>query len=122
MTEFTANRERVVPDRSAGPRGLRSVALLVAGLPSAGVGALIAFAFGAPVVGVIAGLLIFFPVMFIVIGVPNTLFATFATIYHSTVWTLTYRELRLIDTGDLETELVQVKAEIEEQDLDLLDD
>lgn len=36
MTEFTANRERVVPDRPAGPRGLRFVALLVVILNLAG--------------------------------------------------------------------------------------
>ncbi len=89
---------------------LMMLALLVAGLPAAGIGTLAALLFGTPLVGVIVGLLIFIPVMIIVMGLPNTLFATLATIYYSTVWTLTYRELRLIDNGDLETELVQVKA------------
>jgi hypothetical protein len=98
------------------------LALLIAGLPSLTVGGLIAWLANAPVVGGITGGLLFVLVMIIVIGLPNIVFSTFATVYHSTAWTLTYRELRAIDVGDREgegegqeSEFVEVKVEGPEQ-------
>jgi hypothetical protein len=94
------------------------VALLIAGLPSLTVGGLIALLASAPIAGGITGGVLFILVMIVVIGLPNIVFSTFATVYHSTAWTLTYRELRAIDVGDQEevagddqdAEWVEVKA------------
>ena len=91
------------------------VALLVAGLPSLTVGGLIAWLGSAPIAGGVTGGLLFILAMIVVIGLPNIVFSTFATIYHSTAWTLTYRELRAIDSGEQESEPVEVKVEASEQ-------
>lgn len=87
------------------------VALLVAGLPSLTVGGLIAWLASAPFAGIITGGLLFIVAMIVFMGLPNIVFSTFATVYHSTAWTLTYRELRTIDVGKQESELVEVKVE-----------
>ena len=97
------------------------LALLIAGLPAATVGGLIAWLASAPIAGGIIGLLIFIPVMIIVIGLPNLVFSTFATVYHSTVWTLTYRELRAIDVGDQEVESGDQEVESGEQEAEFVE-
>lgn len=89
------------------------LAFLVAGLPGLIVGGAAGMLLG-PIAGVVLGLLLFVPIMIVVIGLPNVVLSTFATVYHSTVWTLTYRELRVLDTGG-ETEVVEVKAAGPEQ-------
>lgn len=92
---------------------LMLLAMFIAGLPSLALGAIVAV-LTSPVAAVIVGMLIFVPVMILIIGLPNLVFSTFATVYHSTVWTLTYRELMTIDTGeDEETDLIEVKADVE---------
>ena len=94
------------------------LAFLIASLPSIVVGGLIAWLASAPIAGGIIGGVIFILVMIVVIGLPKLVLSTFATVYHSTAWTLTYRELRAIDigeqkveSGDLESEFVEVKVE-----------
>jgi hypothetical protein len=102
------------------------MALLIAGLPSLTVGGLIAWLGSAPIAGGVVGGLLFILVMIVVIGIPNILFSTFATVYHSTAWTLTYRELRVIDEGEQEAEIVEVKveepAEIDDAEGDVVED
>ncbi|MBN1934400.1 MAG: hypothetical protein JW934_07030 [Anaerolineae bacterium] len=89
------------------------LAFLIAGLPSLALGGIVAL-LASPIPAIIAGVLIFVAVMIVVIGLPNLAFSTFATVYHSTVWTLTYRELQAIDAGeDEETETIEVKANLE---------
>jgi hypothetical protein len=43
------------------------------------------------------GSLIFAPILIAIVALPNILLGTLATVYHSTVWTLAYRELRTLD-------------------------
>lgn len=71
-------------------------ALLVGGLPGLLVGGIAALAADWPL-GLLLGGLVFVPIFFVVILLPNLAFNTFATVYHSTVWTLTYRELLTLD-------------------------
>jgi len=77
---------------------LVGLALLIGGIPGAlagGIGGLIG---GGPW-GLGVGLLVFVPLFILVVALPNVVLDTAATVYHSTVWTLTYRELKLIDVG-----------------------
>jgi len=87
--------------------------LLVAGLPATilgGLGALLT-SWGP---GIAVGVLTFVPVFLVVVVLPNVLVDTLATVYHSTVWTLTYRELQAIDGEVEETEWSEpVKADAE---------
>jgi len=92
---------------------LMLLALFIAGLPSLFIGGLVALTIS-PVGAIVIGLFILVLVAIILIGLPNLALATFATVYYSTVWTLTYRELRAIDAGeDRETELIEVKTDPE---------
>ena len=50
--------------------------------------------------GLILGGLVFLPVFIVVIALPNLALNTLATVYHSTTWTLTYRELLVVDGGN----------------------
>ena len=45
----------------------------------------------------ILGGLVFLPVFIVVVALPNLALNTLATVYHSTTWTLTYRELLVLD-------------------------
>jgi len=77
---------------------LVGLAFLVGGIPGAlagGIGGLI----GGWPWGLGVGLLFFLPLFILVVALPNLALGTAATVYHSTVWTLTYRELRAIDVG-----------------------
>lgn len=87
--------------------------LLVAGLPATllgGLGALLT-SWGP---GIAIGVLTFVPVFLLVVVLPNVLVNTLATVFHSTVWTLTYRELQAVDVEVEETEWSEpVKADAE---------
>lgn len=75
------------------------LAFLVGGIPggmAGGIGALI----GGWPWGVGLGLLLFLPLFILVVALPNLALNSAATVYHSTVWTLTYRELKAIDVGE----------------------
>jgi hypothetical protein len=84
-------------------------AFLAGGLPGLLVGGIAAYAADWPL-GLILGGLVFLPVFIVVIALPNLALSTFATVYHSTVWTLTYRELLVLDKG--------VEAEVSEFELE----
>jgi hypothetical protein len=73
-------------------------AFLVGGLPGLLVGGIAAYAASWPL-GLILGGLVFLPIFVVVISIPSAALSTFATVYHSTVWTLTYRELLVLDDG-----------------------
>ena len=73
--------------------------LLIGGLPALALGGLGALATSGPLVGIGIGMLVFVPVFLLVVGLPNVILTTVATVFHSTVWTLTYRELKAIDGG-----------------------
>jgi hypothetical protein len=73
------------------------VALFVSGLPALLVGGLASAVASWPW-GLGLGLLVFVPTFIVVVAVPNIVLGIFATVYHSTVWTLTYRELMALDT------------------------
>jgi len=78
---------------------LVALALFVGGLPSLFLGGMAALILGGPV-GLVLGLLVFVPVFIVVVAVPKIALTTFATVYYSTAWTLTYRELCVIDTRE----------------------
>jgi len=95
------------------------VALLAGGLPGLLVGGIAAFAATWPL-GLLLGGLVFLPVFIVVIAVPNLALSTLATVYYSTTWTLTYRELRALDGGSLEaggSDPEPVEPELIETDL-----
>ena len=77
---------------------LVGLALLIGGIPGALGGGLGALLGGWPW-GLGLGLLLFLPLFISVVALPNLALNTAATVYHSTVWTLTYRELQAIDVG-----------------------
>jgi hypothetical protein len=77
---------------------LVGLAFLIGGLPGAlagGIGGLI----GGWPLGLGVGLFVFVALFILVVALPNVVLDTAATVYHSTVWTLTYRELKAIDVG-----------------------
>lgn len=74
------------------------LALVVGGLPALLVGGIAWQAVEWPL-GVALGALVFVPVLIVVVGLPNLALNTLATVYHSTAWTLTYRELGALDVG-----------------------
>jgi hypothetical protein len=79
------------------------VALFAGGLPGLLVGGIAALAADWPLALLLGGL-VFLPVFIVVIALPNLAFNTLATVYHSTVWTLTYRELLALDGGALDVD------------------
>jgi hypothetical protein len=81
------------------------VSLFVSGLPALLVGGLASAVASWPW-GLGLGLLVFVPTFILLVVVPNIALSIFATVYHSTAWTLTYRELMVLDTGLAETEQV----------------
>jgi hypothetical protein len=82
--------------------------VLIGGVPGALVGGLTGLVGGWPW-GLGTGMLVFVPLFIALVALPNILLGTVATVYHSTVWTLTYRELRALDEGAL----VEVEPEAE---------
>ena len=74
------------------------LALFVSGLPALVVGGLASAVTSWPW-GLGLGLLVFVPTFIFLVAVPNIALSIFATVYHSTAWTLTYRELMVLDTG-----------------------
>jgi len=78
-----------------------AIGVLILGvLPALVVGGLIGWLVNVPL-GIILGLLILLPVALVVTAVPNLALNTLGTVYHSTVWTLTYRELLVLDEAPL---------------------
>ncbi len=91
---------------------LALLAFFIAGLPALILGSIVAL-FTSPILALILGMFIFGALVILLLALPGVAFATFATVYHSTVWTLTYRELLVIDAGeDRETELIEFKANL----------
>ena len=74
------------------------LALFVGGLPALLVGGVASQAAEWPM-ALALGALVFVPVFIVVVGLPNLALNTLATVYHSTAWTLTYRELGVLDAG-----------------------
>jgi hypothetical protein len=74
------------------------LALFVGGLPALLVGGVAAQSVEWPL-GLALGALVLVPVFIVVVGLPNLALNTLATVYHSTAWTLTWRELGVLDTG-----------------------
>jgi hypothetical protein len=74
------------------------LALLIGGVPGAVIGVIGELIGGWPL-GLGAGLLVFVPLFILVVALPNLALDTAATVYRSTVWTLAYRELKVIDAG-----------------------
>jgi hypothetical protein len=72
------------------------LAIVVGVLPAFLLGGLAASVAEWPL-GLVVGMLVFIPTLILIIAVPNILLTTFATVYYSTAWTLTYREVVEID-------------------------
>jgi hypothetical protein len=89
------------------------VALLIGGLPGLLVGGIAAYAGSWPL-GLILGGLVFLPIFIVVIAVPNVALNTLATVFLSTTWTLTYRELRVLDGGAADKALAVGEAELDD--------
>jgi hypothetical protein len=85
------------------------IGLLAGGLPALVLGGLLAAAAGWPA-GLVAGLVVFIPLFVLLLLLPNTALTTAATIFHSTTWTLTYRELKVLDDGKEDSEVIEAKA------------
>ena len=85
------------------PVGLMLVilALVIAAVPALLVGGLSGLIASWPV-GLVLGLLVMVPVFIVVVGAPSVALTTLATVFYSTTWTLTYRELKAIDDRDVE--------------------
>ena len=86
------------------------VSLLVSGLPAlllAGLSGLI----GTWMVALAVGLIVFIPLFLLLVIAPNVALDTLATVFYSTTWTLTYRELVVIDSGKPEAKLAKASAE-----------
>jgi hypothetical protein len=83
--------------------------LLAGGVPALALGGLGSLATGSPL-GMGIGALAFIPLFILVMAVPNIVLATAATIFHSTTWTLAYREMVTVDAGGQDTEWIEAKA------------
>jgi hypothetical protein len=88
---------------------LVGLGLLAGGVPALALGGLGSLATGSPL-GMGIGALAFIPLFILVMAVPNIIFTTAATIFHSTTWTLAYREIVTVDAGRQDTEWLEVKA------------
>lgn len=75
------------------------VAALVAGLPALLVGGLAAFALEGPAPWILAAV-IGLPIFILVMAAPLTFLGGLAEVFKSSVWTLTYRELRALEGLD----------------------
>jgi hypothetical protein len=85
------------------PVGLMLVilALLIGGAPALLVGGVTALIASWPV-GLVLGLLVMVPLFIVLVGAPSVALSTLATVFYSTTWTLTYRELKAIEGRDAE--------------------
>lgn len=87
------------------------VSLLVSGLPALALGGLAALLFGWPG-ALIVGLLTFIPIVILLVGVPNTALTILTTVFYSSTWTLTYREMLAIDDdGDGQEDAIATDEE-----------
>lgn len=77
---------------------LLMLGFLIGGLPAMFMGGLSALIAGPPL-GIGLGVVVFIVVFLIIVVLPNLVLTTAATVFHSTMWTLTYRELKAIDSG-----------------------
>ncbi len=74
------------------------VALFIAGPLALAVGGLVGL-IGGVGGGILSGILVFIPTLIVIVALPNIILETFATVYHSTAWTLAFRELCALDEG-----------------------
>jgi MFS family permease len=81
----------------------------ISGIPALLLGGLVALVTGSPF-GFLAGLVAFVPLMILLVGLPELALTTAATIFHSVVWTLTYREFKALNGGEQDSEVIEVKA------------
>jgi hypothetical protein len=86
------------------------VAFFVGALPGLVIGGLASLAFSWPA-GLVAGLLVFIPIFILLVSAPNVALSILATVFYSTTWTLTYRELRVLDQGREDAEWVEPEGE-----------
>lgn len=94
------------------------LAVVIGGLPALLVGGLAALIADSPF-GFLFGLLVLVPAFILIISLPNIALSTLATVFYSTTWTLTYRELCVIDAGkgedeEAELERAGLESEVEE--------
>jgi hypothetical protein len=86
------------------------LALFVGGLPALLVGGVAAQAVEWPV-GLALGALVLVPAFILVVGLPNLALNTLATVYYSTAWTLTYRELDVLDVDSDTADVSRLDAD-----------
>ena len=72
------------------------VGLVIAGIPALAVYGLTSLFLSAPVTWIIAAL-VGLPILILVISLPAVFLRNLKEVYHSTVWTLTYRELMVLE-------------------------
>jgi len=89
---------------------LVALGLFIGGVPAIALGGLGGLATGSPV-GLGLGALAFIPLFVLVLAVPNVLLTTAATIFHSTTWTLAYREIETVDGGRQGAKLAAAAAD-----------
>jgi len=77
------------------------LALLIGAVPALLVGGVSGLLTSWPV-GLVLGMLVVIPVFIVVVGAPQVALTTLATVFYSTTWTLTYRELKAIEGHDAE--------------------
>jgi MFS family permease len=83
--------------------------LFISGVPALLLGGLVALITGSWF-GFLAGLVALIPLMILLVGLPELVLTAVATIFHSVVWTLTYREFKALNGGEQEGEVIEVKA------------
>jgi hypothetical protein len=71
------------------------LALIIVGIPTLLAGGIAALLSGPW--GLVVAALVFVPTFVLLIVLPNLALTALATVFHSTTWTLTYRELHAID-------------------------
>ncbi len=88
---------------------LAVLALVVSAVPALLVGGLSALLASWPV-GLVLGILVMVPVFVTVVGAPLLALNTLATVFYSTTWTLTYRELEATAAGATPLEREETEA------------
>jgi MFS family permease len=83
--------------------------VFLSGLPALLLGGLMALITASPF-GFLAGLVVFIPLLIVLVGLPSLALTTAATVFHSVVWTLTYREFKAIADNGEDDQVIEVKA------------
>jgi hypothetical protein len=95
---------------------LALVGLVIAGIPALAVFGLTSLFFTTPVTWIIAAL-VGFPILILVVSLPVVFLRGLKEVFHSTVWTLTYRELKELENVALpETQDSLNRNEEDEED------